>query len=220
MYRVGEEPEHSPRIPGIIGFSKDFAIQDDDGIGREHGDAGFPAPVENHLGLLARDAQGVFLSWFARPHGFVDVRGMDFEREPCRGQQFGAPRRRGSEDEGHKNVDSIGIRDAGRGIRSIRMPDPGSRIPNMIPVHDFSTSVLAQIIRRQPPSQARTNFAWQLAVGQAVARATTVALTEGVLTVRAVDRRWIREIDPLRATVLEKLQHVLGTEQVTRIDLR
>jgi predicted nucleic acid-binding Zn ribbon protein len=90
----------------------------------------------------------------------------------------------------------------------------------MIPVHDFSTSVLAQIIRRQPPSQARTNFAWQLAVGQAVARATTVALTEGVLTVRAVDRRWIREIDPMRATVLEKLQHVLGTEQVTRIDLR
>ena len=90
----------------------------------------------------------------------------------------------------------------------------------MIPVHDFSTSVLAQIIRRQPPSQARTNFAWQLAVGQAVARATTVALTEGVLTVRAVDRRWISEIDPMRATVLEKLQHVLGKDQVIRIDLR
>jgi predicted nucleic acid-binding Zn ribbon protein len=90
----------------------------------------------------------------------------------------------------------------------------------MISVHDFSTSVLAQIIRRQPPSQARTNFAWQLAVGQAVARATTVALTEGVLTVRAVDRRWIREIDPMRATVLEKLQHVLGKDQVIRIDLR
>jgi predicted nucleic acid-binding Zn ribbon protein len=90
----------------------------------------------------------------------------------------------------------------------------------MIAVHDFSTSVLAQIIRRQPPSHARTNFAWQLAVGQAVARATTVELTEGVLTVRAVDRRWIREIDPMRATVLEKLQHVLGEEQVIRIDLR
>ena len=90
----------------------------------------------------------------------------------------------------------------------------------MIPVHDFSTSVLAQIVRRQPQSQARTNFAWQLAVGQAVARATTVELKDGVLIVRAVDRRWIREIDPMRATVLEKLQHVLGTEQITRIDLR
>ena len=90
----------------------------------------------------------------------------------------------------------------------------------MIPVHDFSTSVLAQIVRRQPRSQARTNFAWQLAVGQAVARATTVELKDGVLIVRAVDRRWIREIDPMRATVLDKLQHVLGTEQITRIDLR
>src|SRR5689334_11792623 len=89
----------------------------------------------------------------------------------------------------------------------------------MIPVHDFSTSVLAQIIRRQPPSQARTNFAWQLAVGQAVARATTVELTDHVLKVRAVDGRWIKEIDRMRGTVLDKLQQVLGKDQVARIDL-
>jgi predicted nucleic acid-binding Zn ribbon protein len=89
----------------------------------------------------------------------------------------------------------------------------------MVPVHDFSTSVLAEIVRRQPQSLARTNFAWQLAVGQAVARATTVQLQDGVLTVRAVDRRWLREIDPMRATVLDKLQQVLGKEQITRIDL-
>jgi predicted nucleic acid-binding Zn ribbon protein len=90
----------------------------------------------------------------------------------------------------------------------------------MILVHDFSTSVLAQIVRRQPPSQARTNFAWQLAVGQAVARATTAELKDGVLIVRAVDRRWIAEIDPMRAAVLAKLQQLLGTEQIVRIDLR
>ena len=90
----------------------------------------------------------------------------------------------------------------------------------MIPVHDFSTSVLAQIVRRQPPSQALTNFAWQLAVGQAVARATTVELKEGVLIVRAVDKRWMREIDPMRAVVLDKLQHLVGKDQVVRIDLR
>jgi hypothetical protein len=89
----------------------------------------------------------------------------------------------------------------------------------MIPVHDFSTSVLAQIVRRQPSSPARTNFAWQLAVGQAVARATTVKLADGVLTVRAVDRRWLREIDPMRATVLDKLQQILGKEQIARIEL-
>jgi hypothetical protein len=109
----------------------------------------------------------------------------------------------------------------------MRDPEPGSRIPDpgsrhdldMIPVHNFSTSVLAEIIRRQPPSQARTNFAWQLAVGQAVARATTVELRERVLTVRAVDRRWIREIDPLRGTVLQKMQDLLGKEQIDRLAL-
>jgi hypothetical protein len=100
-----------------------------------------------------------------------------------------------------------------------RIPDPASRIPAMIPVQDFSTSVLAQIIRRQPPSQARTNFAWQLAVGQSVARATTVELSAGILKVRAVDRRWIKEIDRVRGTVLDKLQQVLGRDQVSRIDL-
>jgi hypothetical protein len=89
----------------------------------------------------------------------------------------------------------------------------------MIPVQDFSTSVLAQIVRRQPQSPARTNFAWQLAVGQAVARATTVQLQDGVLTVRAVDRRWLREIEPMRATVVDKLQQLLGKDQIVRIDL-
>lgn len=89
----------------------------------------------------------------------------------------------------------------------------------MIPVQDFSSSVIAQIVRRQQPSPARTNFAWQLAVGQALARATTVELNNGVLKVRAADRRWIKEIERAQATVTQKLQQILGKDQVTRIDL-
>ena len=80
----------------------------------------------------------------------------------------------------------------------------------MIPVQNFSSGVLAEIVRRQPASKDRTNFAWQLAVGQALARATTVELKDGVLTVRAVDRRWIREIERARDSVVEKMQHLLG----------
>jgi hypothetical protein len=68
----------------------------------------------------------------------------------------------------------------------------------MLPIQNFSSGVLAEIIRRQPPSPARTNFAWQLAVGPALARATVVELAEGVLTVKAVDRRWLREIERAR----------------------
>ena len=90
----------------------------------------------------------------------------------------------------------------------------------MVPVQSFSSGVLAEIVRRQPASKERTNFAWQLAVGQALARATTVELRDGVLTVRAVDRRWIQEIDRAKASVMTKMQNILGSDQVTRIVTR
>ena len=90
----------------------------------------------------------------------------------------------------------------------------------MIPVQDLQSSVLAQIVRRQPASAARTKFAWQLAVGQAIARVTTVDLRDGVLYVRAVDRRWITEIERARDGVLLKMQHLLGRDEVARIVTR
>jgi predicted nucleic acid-binding Zn ribbon protein len=88
----------------------------------------------------------------------------------------------------------------------------------MIPLQSFSSGVIAEIVRRQPASKERTNFAWQLAVGQAIARATTVNLSDGVLKVRALDRRWLQEIERARASVMQKMQHILGDDQVTRID--
>ncbi len=90
----------------------------------------------------------------------------------------------------------------------------------MIPLQNFSSGVLAEIVRRQPASKERTTFAWQLAVGQALARVTTVELKDGVLTVRAVDRRWIQEIERARDAVIQKLQHLLGKDQILRIVTR
>src|SRR4051812_32313908 len=90
----------------------------------------------------------------------------------------------------------------------------------MVPLQSFSSGVLAEIVRRQPASKERTNFAWQLAVGQALARATTVELCDRVLTVRAVDKRWIQEIDRAKASVMMKMQNILGSDQVTRIVTR
>ena len=87
------------------------------------------------------------------------------------------------------------------------------------PLHTFSTSVLAEIIRRQPGSPAKTRFVWQLAVGPSLAKATTVDLVEGVLAVRAGDSRWIREIDRARDIILARLQHLLGPNAVSRLDL-
>jgi predicted nucleic acid-binding Zn ribbon protein len=87
----------------------------------------------------------------------------------------------------------------------------------MLPIQHFSSGVLAEILRRQPASRERTNFVWQLAAGTAVARATTVELGEGVLHVRARDPRWLREIERARPALMAKLQHLLGTDAITRI---
>lgn len=87
-------------------------------------------------------------------------------------------------------------------------------------IHGFSGGVLAEIVRRQPPSKSRTNFAWQLAVGPAIARATTVTLDKGVLRIGAADQRWIREIERSSDIVLLKMQSLLGPDQVSTLKTR
>ena len=89
----------------------------------------------------------------------------------------------------------------------------------MLPIQQFSTGVLAEIIRRQPPSPARTSFAWQLAVGPALARATAVSLTDGVLTVRSTDDRWAREVRRASDVVLKRLQTLLGPETIRALQI-
>jgi hypothetical protein len=86
-------------------------------------------------------------------------------------------------------------------------------------VQQFAPAILAEILRRQPPSDARTAFAWQVAVGTAVARATTVRLDKGRLTVTATDPRWIAEIERAREPVLHRMQHLLGAESIRTISL-
>lgn len=89
----------------------------------------------------------------------------------------------------------------------------------MVPIQNFAAGVLAEIVRRQPASKLKTAFAWQLAVGPALARATTVELADGVLTVRSRDARWIREIRRAADTILPRMQHLLGRDAVVKITL-
>ena len=87
----------------------------------------------------------------------------------------------------------------------------------MLPIQQLTPSVLGEIIRRQPDSEGRTRFAWQIAVGAALARATTVRLADGVLIVSASDPRWVTEIKAAREIVLRRVQALLGADSVTRI---
>ena len=89
----------------------------------------------------------------------------------------------------------------------------------MVPLQQFATGVLAEVIRRQPASAARTAFAWQLAVGPAFARASTVNLRDGVLTIHPRDARWRLEIRRAETTIVARLQELLGANSITRIEI-
>ena len=90
----------------------------------------------------------------------------------------------------------------------------------MLPIQTFAGSVLAELVRRQPASKERTAFAWQLAVGPSLARVTSVDLADRVLTVRAKDHRWSREVARAEHTILARLQHLLGGDAISRIAIR
>ena len=81
----------------------------------------------------------------------------------------------------------------------------------------FAPDVLAAVIRRQPPSPARTAFAWSVAAGPAMARAASVEARDGVLVVTPKDARWSREIERSSATILARVQALLGSQEVTSL---
>jgi len=87
----------------------------------------------------------------------------------------------------------------------------------MLPVQTIATSVMSELIRRQPASKERTAFAWSLAVGPALSRATTVELRNARLFVTARDPRWALEVERANATILKRVQLLLGPEAVKGI---
>jgi hypothetical protein len=89
----------------------------------------------------------------------------------------------------------------------------------MRPIQTFAGGVLAEIVRRQPPSAARTAFAWELAVGPSLARVTSVEMKGTTLRVASADPRWLKEIERARGIILPKLAQLLGEESVTKISI-
>lgn len=61
-------------------------------------------------------------------------------------------------------------------------------------------------------------FAWQSAVGAALANVTTISLREGVLHVAARDRTWQREVRRSMPVILARLKTMLGDE-IRRLDI-
>jgi hypothetical protein len=86
------------------------------------------------------------------------------------------------------------------------MPRSGEFVPTRACVPRTVSALLA----RQPMTPAKIAFAWQMAVGPALARATSVNYDGGVLRVRSSDIRWMREVERSRSMILERLRSLLG----------
>lgn len=79
-----------------------------------------------------------------------------------------------------------------------------------MPTRACVSAAVPALLARQPLTPAKISFAWQMAVGPALARATRVQYRDGVLRVTSGDRRWMREVDRSRAIILERLRALLG----------
>ena len=84
---------------------------------------------------------------------------------------------------------------------------------------DFATSVLANILERQPMSPGKLQFAWRAAVGPALARAASLDWHDGHVIVQMSSDEWTREIRRSKPMILERLRLLLGNE-VKRLDIR
>jgi Dna[CI] antecedent, DciA len=65
----------------------------------------------------------------------------------------------------------------------------------MVPVQHVLPTVLLDVVRRQPVTPEKVQFAWRVAAGPAVTRSSEVRLEpDGTLLVIVRDERWRREL--------------------------
>jgi hypothetical protein len=81
--------------------------------------------------------------------------------------------------------------------------------------------VVAEVIRKAPLTDEKVAFAWRLAVGPAVAKATSVRLgSDGTLSLRADSPAWLDGVRQSVGLIRSRLAHYLGDDAIKRIDYR
>ncbi|HEY7792040.1 MAG TPA: DciA family protein [Vicinamibacterales bacterium] len=90
-----------------------------------------------------------------------------------------------------------------------------------VPLQAVVPSALGALLCQSPYSEGKLAFAWRVAVGPGMDRASQVRLgADGRLHVTATDARWQREIRRSVAIILPRLQALLGAEAVRAIEVR
>ena len=88
----------------------------------------------------------------------------------------------------------------------------------MIKANQVMPGVVAEVIRKAPLTDEKVSFAWRLAVGPALDKATTVRLgSDGTLHVKAESPAWNDSIRSSSGLIRSRLAHFLGDETVKKI---
>lgn len=78
--------------------------------------------------------------------------------------------------------------------------------------------VLGPLLDAQPLSPGKVTFAWSIAAGPALSRASIPAWTpDGTLRVRARSIAWRTELERARPMIAHRLDQLLGPDAVRRI---
>ena len=90
----------------------------------------------------------------------------------------------------------------------------------MRPLAQAVPGAVAELLRGAPLSDGKVAFAWKVAVGPAMERATAIKLDGTLLIVDVVNAQWAREIKRSRGVILSRLGTLLGNDTVTDIRVR
>ena len=79
--------------------------------------------------------------------------------------------------------------------------------------------VVAEVIRKAPLTDAKVSFAWRMAVGPAIDKATKVRLAaDGTLYVTVESKAWADSVRASVGMIRSRLAHYLGEDAIKRIE--
>lgn len=85
-------------------------------------------------------------------------------------------------------------------------------------LHAATSKALATLLAHQPLSQAKIDFVWQAVAGPFAQRATlSVRLDGDVMHVDVRDNGWVKELSQAVATIVPRLNQLLGPGTVGRL---
>ena len=90
----------------------------------------------------------------------------------------------------------------------------------MLSTRDVAPQALGELLKRQPISHGKVQFAWLSAVGPTMARVTSVALdSAGTLHVTTESEHWRRETMRSTVVIKRRLSSLLGASVVKKLSV-